>query len=1269
MTRRITLAGVLLFSMIPFVPRSQAVDDENHNFEPRLLSWDDAGLIIEIATPAPQMRTMISPAGAVVQMAGYAAIAEPGAPALPCRGILIAIPPEARVSLAILDIQEQDVPTESILPAPSAVPDPADDSHFIYSRDAAIYERNQFFPATNLTLAGEGRMRDVDVGTILFYPLRYNPVTQTMRQVTRIRFAVHFQTKTQDKMMSRRPALPDGFSRLFSQSLLNPQQVQLVSPTGEVAKKSTYFLDEGTEWYKILTTSAGMVRLTPADLHDAGLYSAEIDPRTIRLFHLGEEVAIRIHGESDGRLQQDDYIEFYSRPFKNSYTTTNVYWLTVSAVPGKRMAHIDGAPIGHPLLSNGLRFLHTEIDRSYHASFPNHTDQEHWFMDSLFTPKSLTYNVDLGAVATDAGDHSFVLRMQGYASLETVNPDHHTLVQLNGTTILDKWWDGRISWTDTVAVAPDILRDGVNQVEIIGPGDTGSFLDWQLIDYFDLTYQGENRNLDSLVFAINQPGAHTIEASGFSSQDIHVYDITDPAQPNYIVNLLRADDTLRFDHRNAAATTLLVSSQAKKAGASAIVRDAPSALRSSQQADYIIITFDDFYLHVDPLANFHASQGLTVKVVKVQDIYDEFGYGIYDREPIKAFLTYAYHQWAKPAPTFVLLVGDASWNPRRLRPESADYGGDARSDFIPTRLFEASVKHYEAASDNWFVCVDGPTDVLPDMFIGRLAVRSANELSSVIDKICGYHRLGQGAAWMKRAAFVADLGEGGSLAFEDSSDAIIRNYLPDDFGVKRLYLANTAMPAIRDNIISTFADSVLTMNYLGHGSVGTWSAKSVFAREDVALLPESDNLPFLLTMSCINGYFAHPNRMYSALAEELSVAERKGAIAVFSGAGEAYPGPLYAMSKKLYTSLYRDGDAVVGSFTMAGLLAMYATFPNMVDHLQFYVLFGDPATKLHYGDEGSKRSASYSGRVLIDGAPAGEGKNVIAAIAAVEYGRALIRAQGHFGPLFIPQDDPSTPKKDGGVAGDTVQFLYEYKPDSTILLFPTASWVADTTFTVALSDIVSHVDNALAVEFYINDRKAGAEIFSGDPIARGSTIRISLRHSRDVDPTQDIRLLQNDVVIDAAKISWQATQRNGLPVAECVYATDDLADGDYRLAVMAKNHDIVPESGAEFEFRIESELAFGQVVNFPNPFSRQTSFTYVIENDRTCQVTIKIYTVAGRLVRVIYNASGEVGYNEVGWDGVDDHGDRLANGVYLYKIIADDGDEQREILQRLVVMQ
>ena len=56
------------------------------------------------------------------------------------------------------------------------------------------------------------------------------------------------------------------------------------------------------------------------------------------------------------------------------------------------------------------------------------------------------------------------------------------------------------------------------------------------------------------------------------------------------------------------------------------------------------------------------SQGLRTAVVDIEDIFDEFGYGLVTPQAIKEFITYAYESWQSPAPQYVLLVGDTTYD-------------------------------------------------------------------------------------------------------------------------------------------------------------------------------------------------------------------------------------------------------------------------------------------------------------------------------------------------------------------------------------------------------------------------------------------------------------------------------------------------------------------------------------------------------------------------------------------------------------------------------
>ncbi len=79
-------------------------------------------------------------------------------------------------------------------------------------------------------------------------------------------------------------------------------------------------------------------------------------------------------------------------------------------------------------------------------------------------------------------------------------------------------------------------------------------------------------------------------------------------------------------------------------------------------ADYLIITHRDFITASQMLADYRASQGLRTRVINVDDLYNEYNDGIYHPIAIKNFLRDAYVNWPKPAPTYVLLVGDGHWN-------------------------------------------------------------------------------------------------------------------------------------------------------------------------------------------------------------------------------------------------------------------------------------------------------------------------------------------------------------------------------------------------------------------------------------------------------------------------------------------------------------------------------------------------------------------------------------------------------------------------------
>lgn len=137
------------------------------------------------------------------------------------------------------------------------------------------------------------------------------------------------------------------------------------------------------------------------------------------------------------------------------------------------------------------------------------------------------------------------------------------------------------------------------------------------------------------------------------------------------------------------------------------------------------------------------------------------------------------------------------------------------------------------------------------------------------------------------------------------------------------------------------------------------------------------------------------------------------------------------------------------------------------------------------------------------------------------------------------------------------------------------------------------------------------------------------------------------------------------------YRLSNLADG--RHEITAKAWDIYNNSSTvqtTFQIATTSELRVSNVFNYPNPFARSTTFTFQQNQPTPIDVEIKIYTLAGRLVKVLRAPGVANSFVRITWDGRDEDGDVLANGVYLYRVVAHtvDGGKSTESLGKLSLL-
>ena len=938
-------------------------DDNIH-----LIRSDTDSVVVEIHTPAYRLEVAdVDGLGCqVLTVDGYGQTSDVGQPQLPVKGVLLGIPPTAELSLRVLELEGETIAGRyELCPSPELVVDQDLEGNIIHQaleflRDEGVYSSDAFYPANVAEVGSIGFVRGQRIAELRFFPIRYNPVSGALRHCTRIRLELSFSYPEGRRLMTAGLEDDDSFNQVLQDSLLNYESAAnwRVRPTPVSSGALTEL--QGEPAYKVLVDRDAIYQLTYAALKDAGVDVDNVAPGTFTLRNQGQEVAIYVAGEDDLHFDSDDYILFYGRQMTSTYTNVNVYWLTMGGPTGLRMPETDGTLGAGVILTSFLTTRTWEEDTYYQAlipqpaSIPSDEELDHWFGGRILAPygkpKSQTYPITLNGLATSSAPYTSTVR--GYLHGRTDVPniaDHHTRVYLNGHLVDDAIWDGLVEYAFETDIPQSYLTEGSNAVSVQCPADlAGVANDFVYVERFEIdyhrTYTAEN---DALQFDADEAGTWQFELGGFLTDTIEVFDITDPVAVSRVMSAtfvhsggsyaLQFENSVDREHRYLALT--------HHDSPLGIVRHTPSGLESEENgADYIIISHPDFLTDVLPLGDHRADEGLRTVVVDVRDIYDEFSYGIFDPHAIRDFLSYAYHNWMAPAPSYVLLVGDGNYDFKNNE-------GSGEPNYIPPYLVYADDWWGETAADNRYVCVSGD-DILPDMYIGRLPAQTSFQASAMVEKIINYEKILPERGWTEQVLFVADDADVGG-DFPVFSDDIADNHLPSPYLAQKVYYGTppyTSTHDVHDAIVDAFDKGHLLIDYVGHGAIGLWGGDldgAFLTGGDVGSLPAGQGMPVMLPMTCMEGYFIKAGAGFSCIAESLVRAQGKGAVASWSPTSIGYSSGHHYLHEGFYDAVFADGVRELGIAAELGKLALYQDAGGGHRELiDTYMLFGDPATKL-----------------------------------------------------------------------------------------------------------------------------------------------------------------------------------------------------------------------------------------------------------------------------------------------------------------------------------
>src|SRR5205823_10992045 len=233
---------------------------------------------------------------------------------------------------------------------------------------------------------------------------------------------------------------------------------------------------------------------------------------------------------------------------------------------------------------------------------------------------------------------------------------------------------------------------------------------------------------------------------------------------------------------------LLTMSDAQLSNPSAIMFHDPSDLHSPQAgAEAVMLTAPQFADQVRPLAELRRSEGKSVAVINVNDVYDEFNFGEPTPYAIRTFLRISTRAW-HTAPHYLLLAGDASVDPR-------NYLGFGFFDFVPTKIVITSA--LKTASDDWFS--DFENTGFAKIATGRLPARNAADMQTIVTKIMGYAGSPAGS-WTNQSMMVADIDDS-SASFSQAALST-QKMLPQTMNVTDVFASTLGAAPAQQSLVA-----------------------------------------------------------------------------------------------------------------------------------------------------------------------------------------------------------------------------------------------------------------------------------------------------------------------------------------------------------------------------------------------------------------------------------------------------------------------------------
>lgn len=797
-------------------------------------------------------------------------------------------------------------------------------------------------------------------------------------------------TPTGASPLATPPRTDAGFSRLLSSFCINSDQVNSLrrkrplpdeirlnetlplsgAAAGPDELVDPHWKDQAPreDAVRIETRGFGIRALRADDLEDTGIDPATINLDQLRLWRNGTEQPLSLI-DSDGVFSEDDVILFYVETANSEFTKNNIDYLTWDTR--------DTAPLrvtSEPMTPSdtGADIVHERIRFNDDDLLVKHGLNDYaWYHDEVDSvtkvfPLALPSLASRGEIQIEV---SYFNRLRKASTIDFHFGDttRTVLAQVNQATSA-VLLSSHEFWPEEPLLEIELEDAPPTRTGLSGTSDKIGdvyhlFLEWIEVKYprplelgtSEILFHAADNPVDAL--SIRPPRRYR------ERQQIMGY----IRNQQLVAQTLLPQATGPFSLELAPVgwDMIVLNALDDLPGPVAVHRDYHSTLRAPDQGyDYVILAHHSMIEEAIPLAERRQEDGFHVLLTDVQDIYDEFNHGYPGTDAIKRFLQYGQSAWTGRSPEFVVFIGDSSWDHK-------DRENTGYEDQIPTYAPMDNPQRF--GSDQWYGYLwGGVNDECLDLILGRISVRTPDELQHYLTKLALYEDESPVGLWKARNLFITDDGfdryareqgdESTPLPFHSTyviqtdyphvtNPYLFHRFMNDTSPGAREYTNKKYSPQCTLAILDAMNQGVLVLQYVGHGGNQMWSHERIFYGTDrptsnVLELEPNTRFPFIINWSCLTGYlnFNRPP-FHVCLAEEFLRYPDRGGIAIWAPSGGGTTDQHMVLSHMVMRNLVHEGMTRIGeatSMTKTEFLQISHT-KDLVDQ---YTVFGDPAVEL-----------------------------------------------------------------------------------------------------------------------------------------------------------------------------------------------------------------------------------------------------------------------------------------------------------------------------------